>query len=283
MKNFKSKLFLAVLATLITFNFALSNDPASKLSIENLKNTSANSLEFDIYLLHTNPSESKFVYMLGQYLINFNSDIANGGELTYSIIGSGLPEASQPTKPSIDKNILRIAVNSIPPTDNLPEISSKAPGTLIAKVRLTTSAKSFADVPLNLNFRLGPENPYTKLSIFEDGKIREVPANAELTEDNNPAGNLVSSAVPAEYALLQNYPNPFNPETKINFDLPSSSDVKLSVYDITGKEIALLVNEKLEPGTYSFKWNGTGFASGMYFYRIQSGDFVQTRKMVLIK
>lgn len=283
MKIFNSKFALAVLVSLIAFNFAFSNDPTSKLTIQNLNKTSDNTLEFDIYLQHTNPADSKFVYMLGQYLIDFNSDIANGGELTYSIIGSGLPEASRPTKPSIDKNILRIAVNSIPPTDNLPEISSKAPGTLIAKVRLTTSAKAFADVPLNLNFRLGPENPYTKLSIFEDGKIKEVPAFAETTEDNNPEGNLVSSVVPTEYALMQNYPNPFNPETKINFDLPNPSNVKLAVYDITGKEIALLVNEKLEPGSYSFKWNGAGFASGMYFYRIQSGDFVQTRKMVLVK
>lgn len=283
MKNFKSKLVLAVLATLITFNFAVSKDPTSSLSIENLKNTSANSLEFDVYLLHTNPSDSKFSYMLGQYLINFNSAIANGGTLTFSIIGSGLPETSKPTKASIDNNILRISVNAIPPTDNLPLISSRAPGTLIAKVRLTTSEKSFADVPLNLSFRLGPDNPYTKVSILEDGKIREVPIIGQNEAENLSGENLVSNVIPKEYALLQNYPNPFNPETKINFDIPNLADVKISVYDITGKEIAVLVNEKLEPGSYSFKWNGASFASGIYFYRVQSGNFVQTRKMVLVK
>ena len=283
MKNFKSKLVLVVLATLITFNFAVSKDPTSSLSIENLKNTSANSLEFDVYLLHTNPSDSKVSYMLGQYLINFNSAIANGGTLTFSIIGSGLPETSKPTKASIDNNILRISVNPIPPTDNLPLISSKAPGTLIAKVRLTTSEKSFADVPLNLSFRLGPDNPYTKVSILEDGKIREVPIIGQNEAENLSGENLVSNVIPKEYALLQNYPNPFNPETKINFDIPNLADVKISVYDITGKEIAVLVNEKLEPGSYSFKWNGASFASGIYFYRVQSGNFVQTRKMVLVK
>lgn len=283
MKNFKSRLVLTVLLTVFSLNFSSAKDPAYKLTFQNLRNTSANSLEFDICLQHTNPADSKFAYMLGQYFMNFNSAIGNGGKMTFSIIGSDLPQGSQPTNSSIDNNILRIAVNAIPPTDNLPEISSNAPGTVIAKVRLSTSAKEFADVPLNLSFRTGPENPFTKLSIFEDGKIKDVTVVGTTESDNPSLGQEVTNIIPKEYALFQNYPNPFNPETSIKFDVPSAGDIKLSVFDITGREVNVLVNEKLNAGTYSVKWNGAQFASGIYFYRVQAGSFVQTRKMVLIK
>lgn len=284
MKNFKSALLSAALIVLLAFNFSLAKDPTYKLTTQNLKNTSESSLEFDIYLQHTNPEDSEFRYMLGQYFLNFNSAIANGGTLTFSIIGSDLPQGSRPTNSSTDKDILRIAVNAIPSTEDLPQISSTAPGTLIAKVRLSTSAKSFADVPLNLSFRTGPENPFTKVSTFEEGKIKDITVVGTMeTENSLSGGNEVSNVIPKEYALLQNYPNPFNPETSIKFDIPNASEVRLSVFDITGREIALLVNEKLEPGSYSMKWNGAQFASGIYFYRVQAGNFVQTKKMVLIK
>jgi hypothetical protein len=283
MKNFKFTLVVAVLMTALTLNFSSAKDPAYKLSVQNLKNTSANTLEFDICLQHLNPEDSKFSYMLGQYFMNFNSEIGNGGKMTFSIIGSDLPQGSQPTNSSIDNNILRIAVNAIPSTENLPEISAKAPGTVIAKVRLSTSAKEFANVPLNLSFRTGPENPFTKVSTFEEGKIKDVTVVGTTESDNPGNGQEVTNIIPKEYALLQNYPNPFNPETSIKFDIPNAGNVKLSIFDITGKEVNVLVNENLNAGTYSFKWNGAQFASGIYFYRVSAGSFIQTRKMVLIK
>ena len=95
----------------------------------------------------------------------------------------------------------------------------------------------------------------------------------------------VNSNVPAEYLLEQNYPNPFNPETIINFQLSMFNMVKLSVYDISGKEVAILINEELQPGVYEYKFNGAGLASGMYFYRLSAGggEFSDTKKMLLIK
>lgn len=86
-----------------------------------------------------------------------------------------------------------------------------------------------------------------------------------------------------KFTLYQNYPNPLNPITNIQFDLPKSEQVKLSVYNILGNEVAVLVNEKLNAGTYQVDWNGSSFASGVYYYNLTAGDYVEARKMLLLK
>ncbi|MBL7127713.1 MAG: T9SS type A sorting domain-containing protein [Ignavibacteria bacterium] len=95
--------------------------------------------------------------------------------------------------------------------------------------------------------------------------------------------NQISNEVPKHLSLSQNYPNPFNPKTNIKFDIPKNAFVTMKVFDILGREVATLVNEKLAPGTYEVDWNGSGYTSGVYFYRLEAGDFVETKKMVLIK
>ncbi|HRB01168.1 MAG TPA: T9SS type A sorting domain-containing protein [Ignavibacteria bacterium] len=90
--------------------------------------------------------------------------------------------------------------------------------------------------------------------------------------------------MPDEYQLSQNYPNPFNPVTKINFSLPQDSKVKLLVSDILGREIKRLVNNEFRTaGIYSMEFNGTGLSSGVYFYKIEAGDFRQVNRMVMVK
>ena len=96
-----------------------------------------------------------------------------------------------------------------------------------------------------------------------------------ITSENN--------QLPTGYNLAQNYPNPFNPSTKINFSIPKSSFVTLKIYDVLGKEVANLVNEQLSAGTYNYNFDASRLTSGIYFYRIQSNDFVETKKMILIK
>ena len=94
----------------------------------------------------------------------------------------------------------------------------------------------------------------------------------------------ISSAIPKEYMLYQNYPNPFNPSTKIKFEIPAGNNsVQLKIFDVTGREAATIVNESLKPGTYEADWNAAGFASGVYFYKLVSGNFTQVKKMVLVK
>ena len=97
---------------------------------------------------------------------------------------------------------------------------------------------------------------------------------------SNITGN---SNIPLKYSLEQNYPNPFNPVTRINFSIPKQGLVTLKVYDVTGREVMKLVDDVMIPGYYFREFNGQSFASGVYFYKLESSDFVQTKKMILIK
>ncbi len=83
--------------------------------------------------------------------------------------------------------------------------------------------------------------------------------------------------------LFTNYPNPFNPATYIKFSISSSALVKLTIYDCVGREISLLVNSRMEPGTYNIEWDGSNLPSGVYFYKLETGNLSETRKMVLLK
>jgi len=85
------------------------------------------------------------------------------------------------------------------------------------------------------------------------------------------------------YELYQNYPNPFNPTTAIKFYLPQSGQVTLKMFNILGEEVATLVSDRLSAGSYSYKWDASNLASGVYLYRLQAGDYVETRKMVLMR
>ena len=104
-----------------------------------------------------------------------------------------------------------------------------------------------------------------------------------------PTGKVITAVtnakngIPNSYSLSQNFPNPINPSTKISYQLPKTSFVTLRVYDILGREVSLLVNEQQNAGTYEVTFDANHLASGVYFYRIEAGSFVQTRKLVLMK
>ena len=98
----------------------------------------------------------------------------------------------------------------------------------------------------------------------------------------------ISSEIPTVYSLSQNYPNPFNPTTKIKFSLPKQENVSIKIYDITGRLVYTLVNQKMQPGRYEATWtsinnHGNTVASGVYFYRIEAGSFVESKKMILVR
>jgi hypothetical protein len=101
----------------------------------------------------------------------------------------------------------------------------------------------------------------------------------------SPVGfNEIDFTLPLCYELNQNYPNPFNPTTTIEFSLPKKSKVEIDIFNLLGQKVNSLIEDKiLEPGYHSVTWDASGVASGVYFYRLQAGDFVQTRRMTLLK
>jgi hypothetical protein len=116
---------------------------------------------------------------------------------------------------------------------------------------------------------------------LEDGKIRKISGIILTDIDEEFVNN------PTQYKLNQNYPNPFNPSTIINYQLPISGNVTLKVFDVLGREVATLVDEYRNAGRYEVEFNTASSiknpASGIYFYQLKAGDFVETKKMLLIK
>ena len=95
--------------------------------------------------------------------------------------------------------------------------------------------------------------------------------------------NHIGNTIPTKYELAQNYPNPFNPDTKIKFSIPFSSFVRLTIFDELGREVTKLVENNLDAGVYELDWDGSGFTSGVYYYKLESDSFSETKKMFLLK
>jgi hypothetical protein len=131
---------------------------------------------------------------------------------------------------------------------------------------------------------INSDNCFIKYTAYIPGTSQTA---SSITQNRFIIGTIVgiinNNKIPSEYKLFQNYPNPFNPVTKINFSLPVSSNVKLIVYDITGKEVQILVNDFLNSGSYDIKFDGTNLPSGLYFYQLITGNYSVTKKMILIK
>jgi len=136
------------------------------------------------------------------------------------------------------------------------------------------------------------------LDFDEDGYLYGGTGGAGVFRSINPVltVNQAANILVDSYKLSQNYPNPFNPVTNIKFDIPRSGLVKITVYDLLGREVTTLVNETMQPGSYNVDWDASNYPSGVYFYRLEAGDrstgspkgqtgrgFVESKKMVLVK
>ncbi|MCX6134946.1 MAG: T9SS type A sorting domain-containing protein [Ignavibacteriales bacterium] len=108
------------------------------------------------------------------------------------------------------------------------------------------------------------------------------------TKTNDPATTVLvgiknESAIPTMFSLVQNFPNPFNPSTTVSYSLPKRAIVSIRIFNTLGQEVALLVNELKEAGTYQLAWNASNVPSGIYFYRLQGGEYMETKKMILLR
>ena len=126
--------------------------------------------------------------------------------------------------------------------------------------------------------------PMPSITLLRDhaARLRSM-SYQEIAHPRPLAVDMSQPTLPGEVKLFQNYPNPFNPTTVVRYELPQASEVKLVVYDVLGREVAVLVNERKLPGRYTVKFDATGVASGVYFYRLQAGSFVEVRKLVVLK
>ncbi|RPI18113.1 MAG: T9SS C-terminal target domain-containing protein [Ignavibacteriae bacterium] len=143
---------------------------------------------------------------------------------------------------------------------------------------------------LDLHFGLGNAPVIDTLKVEwlsgNTSVFTNIPVNQKLTIDENGGIigiNNINNDVPERFTLNQNYPNPFNPKTIINYQLPMSNYVKLTIYDVMGKEVNVLVNEKQNAGKYEIEWDASNYPSGIYFYKLKAGQNNETRKMMLIK
>jgi aminopeptidase N len=170
--------------------------------------------------------------------------------------------------------------------------------TVVLEQSVTNGDPPFFTMPVDVRFSSAGWD--TLVTVFNDSlaqqftfRISEKPTNVLIDPDNWILKTAYSNAdaPPGQYSLQQNYPNPFNPKTSITFRLPVRSQVTLRIYDVLGRVVATLIDDQRGAGLYNVDWNSTDEASGVYFYRLtakpksnqQVGDFVQVRKMVLIK
>lgn len=162
-------------------------------------------------------------------------------------------------------------INCYPPTaDSVTTTESLAPGaTIEASVHFIPDAT----VPgtANVQIQIGTMHNPTARTTYN------------LLASTEPSAVNDDSQVIKEFEVYQNYPNPFNPSTKISYAIPHRADVHVKVYNITGKEVASLVNEVKDAGVYTVDFNAVNLSSGVYFYRVSAGEFTSVRKMILIK
>lgn len=145
-------------------------------------------------------------------------------------------------------------------------------------------------IPINYTIPSGPVPENCKLNAFvykQGTQGVSIDYNVQQTRfvsvPTGPTGIVNQNEIPSEYRLEQNYPNPFNPITNIKFSIPKDGNASLKIYDVLGNEVATYLDEFVKAGIYKAEFDGSNLASGIYFYTLKAGNFVDTKKMSLIK
>ncbi|MCW8818106.1 MAG: T9SS type A sorting domain-containing protein, partial [Ignavibacteriaceae bacterium] len=202
-------------------------------------------------------------YMLDNWL-NFSSvtvQSPNGGEVW--IVG----ETEDITWAAVNINDVNIELS----TDNGANWST-----------IVASTPNTGTYSWNVTAQDSSDECMIRITNVDDGTVYDV-SDDVFTIDILSSLEEKLPGIPSEFGLTQNYPNPFNPVTFIKYEVPKTSPVLIKIYDITGREVAVLVNEVREPGIYQVSFDSKNLASGVYFYKMVAGDFTSVKKMNLLK
>ena len=153
---------------------------------------------------------------------------------------------------------------------------------LQAKLNSMSHADSSTALFKEANYNLAAITGEGSMGIHNTRLVQKLLRDA-IASFGSPTGVENEAQLPAKFELSQNYPNPFNPTTTIRFSLPQAGNVRITIYDVTGKQVQTLINSYYASGTFNVNWNASSYASGVYFYRIESGNFNMVKKMVLLK
>ena len=174
----------------------------------------------------------------------------------------------------------------------LPQITAEAKPDLeagsgvVANLVFTIDDKSLEEITLEAVTMTDPNHDLT--FVYHDYDRDGVRSIRTVTQEtigfeSVSVALLSGKSLPEAFALRQNYPNPFNPVTQVAFDLPKASHVTLTVYNVLGQEVDVLMNKRMEAGSHVAEWDAESFSTGVYFYRIAADNFTETKKMLLLK
>ncbi len=233
-----------------------------------------------------------------------SGDYDNDGDLDLFVAGNTNSKALYRNETNNNNNWINIRCVGMGPASGMTnksalgtivKIKATIGGTPIWQIREINAQNSFNSMNmLNVHFGLGDASAIDSLIVKWGGGLTQVFTNVtlnrfyKLTEGQGLneiiiGVNQISSQIPGDFRLHQNYPNPFNPVTKIKFEIPNATMARLSVFDVTGRLMTELFNRNLEAGVYETDYDGSRFASGVYFYKLETSSFSKTSKMILIK
>ncbi|QQS60527.1 T9SS type A sorting domain-containing protein [Candidatus Falkowbacteria bacterium] len=176
-----------------------------------------------------------------------------------------------------------VVMSATAPNNGVIVISDTGDGTEIARIIIKGQRRGSGNPQQLITWR-NEVNPFTKIfAVYQNLHVNiTTPETHFIFNTTTSVGNS-QTVLPKDFKLTQNYPNPFNPSTKINYELPSDGIVSIKLFNVSGKEVATLVNEVKTAGYYTVTFNASNLPSGAYFYRLEAESFIETKKMLLIK
>ena len=185
---------------------------------------------------------------------------------------------------NIDNDENRVLIGLLPQMSPAEKPDLAAGTGPVANLVFTLDDPTVSEITINA---FETENPGHALMFvyhdFSGGTIGQFSEYPEFEEVRVALSGVAGPNVPASYSLKQNYPNPFNPSTEIAFDLPKAGHVELSIFNVLGQEVDQLVDDTYDAGSHIVTWDASRYSSGVYFYRISSENFTETKKMMLLK